>query len=343
MIANPCIEVQTSCEDRPSVPAWFAEVVLIAQYLTQQGVLETLAQQVHLVRERFGQYEVIDFLVLLFGYAISGERTLQDFFTRLAPFAMPFLALFGRSELPHRSSLSRFLAAVDPSCLEAFRTQFEKSFGQGWSQASIGGVWDRQGHRHVVFDVDATRQPARQRALPKGEELPAPRRRLDQVCAPGYVGRKRGEVVRSRTTILQMHSHQWVGTYSGAGNGDYREELRSACRAIHTYLDTYDLPHAMGLLRLDGQYGDAAVMAQVDKTGLPVVVRGRASHLLNHPPIQEVLERPPASVMTLADSGRVYDLFDRVVPDPRHPSCHDAIGLSAASQRRSVRPLPLGR
>ena len=78
------------------------------------------------MRERFGQYEVIDFLVLLFGYAISGERTLQEFFPRLAPFAMPFLALFGRSELPHRSSLSRFLAAVDSSGLEAFRTQFEK-------------------------------------------------------------------------------------------------------------------------------------------------------------------------------------------------------------------------
>jgi len=107
-----------------------------------------------------------------------------------------------------------------------------------------------------------------------------------------------------------MHSRQWVGTFSGAGNADSREELRSACRAIHTYLDTYDLPHAMGLVRLDGQYGDAAVMAQVDKTGLPVVVRGRASHLLNHPQIQEVLEHPPASVMTLADSGVVYELFD---------------------------------
>lgn len=81
----------------------------------------------HLVRGRFGEYEVIDFLVLLFGYAISGERTLQEFFTRLAPFAMPFMALFGRSELPHRSSLSRFLAAVDRPCLEAFRTQFEKT------------------------------------------------------------------------------------------------------------------------------------------------------------------------------------------------------------------------
>jgi hypothetical protein len=41
-----------------------------------------------------------------------------------------------------------------------------------------------------------------------------------------------------------------------------------------------------------------------------VVVRGRAYHLLQHPQIQQVLEHPPAFVMTLADSGIVYDLFD---------------------------------
>jgi hypothetical protein len=68
-----CIALQASAEERPSVPAWFAEVVLIAHYLTQQGVLEALTHQVRLVRGRFGQYEVIDFLVLLFGYAISGD------------------------------------------------------------------------------------------------------------------------------------------------------------------------------------------------------------------------------------------------------------------------------
>jgi hypothetical protein len=32
-----CIALQTSPEERPSVPAWFAEVVLIAQYLTQEA------------------------------------------------------------------------------------------------------------------------------------------------------------------------------------------------------------------------------------------------------------------------------------------------------------------
>jgi hypothetical protein len=69
-----------------------------------------------------------------------------------------------------------------------------------WTPETIGGIWDRQGRRYMVFDVDATRQAARQRALPCPAELPAAQRRLDAVCAPGYTGRKRGEVVRTRTT-----------------------------------------------------------------------------------------------------------------------------------------------
>jgi hypothetical protein len=52
-------------------------------------------------------YEPLDFLAVLIGSAISGERTLSDFFHRLAPFEAAFMALFGRAQLPHRSSLSR--------------------------------------------------------------------------------------------------------------------------------------------------------------------------------------------------------------------------------------------
>jgi hypothetical protein len=65
-----------------------------------------------------------------------------------------------------------------------------------------------------------------------GLNLPAPHRRLNQVCAPGYTGRKRGEVVRTRTTVLQPFTHQWIGTYGGAGNGKYRSELKRALGAI---------------------------------------------------------------------------------------------------------------
>jgi len=53
-------------------------------------------------------YAVIDFLAVLFGYAISGERTLEEFYQRLHPVAVPFMALFERERLPSRSALSRF-------------------------------------------------------------------------------------------------------------------------------------------------------------------------------------------------------------------------------------------
>jgi len=307
MISNPCIEVQTTSENRFSVPAWFAEVVIIAGYLEKHGLLEAFAHQVRLVRGRFGTYEPIDFLALLIGYAISGERTLADFFERLEPFESAFMALFGRRCLPHRSSLSRFLAAVDRPCLEAFRALFEQqSEASGWSTETLGGIFDRQERRFIVFDIDATRQAARQRALPTAPELPPPRRRLDAVCASGYTGRKRGELVRTRTTVLQMHTHQWIGK----GNGDYRGELASALQAITTYLKQFAFSSEIALARLDGQYGDAAVVAQIMLANIHVVTRGRGYQLLEHPQLRGVLAHPPTACVTRLNTGEVVELFD---------------------------------
>jgi hypothetical protein len=117
MIPNPSIEVHTSPVDRPSVPAWFAEVVILSQHLITKGLLEAFAHQVQFVRGRFGSYEPIDFLALLFGYAISGERTLSAFFERVAPFGPAFMALFGRADLPHRASTLSFSGERRPSLL----------------------------------------------------------------------------------------------------------------------------------------------------------------------------------------------------------------------------------
>jgi hypothetical protein len=311
MIPNQCIEVQTVSDERPSVPAWFAEVVMVAQHLATTGLLEALAHQVRLVRGRFGSYEPIDFLALLFGYAISGEQTLSAFYERVAPFGLTFMALFGRADLPHRATLSRFLASVDAPCLEAFRALFEQhSFAQQWTNDSIGGIWDRQGQRYIVFDVDATRQAARQRALPCDLSLPSPRRRLDAVCAPGYTGRKRGEVVRTRTVALQMQTRQWIGTYAGRGNGDYQGELASALRAITTYLKLFALPAQVALVRLDGQYGDTVAIAQLIGAGVHLVTRARGYRILEHPQIQRMLAHPPTACVTQISTNEEVELFD---------------------------------
>ncbi len=260
---DSAVIIQTSSHSVPSTPSWLGEVVLLIEHLRQQGVLSTISERVRFSRRRFGQYEVIDFLAVLFGYAISGERTLEAFYQRLQPFAAPFMALFERDRLPARSTLSRFLTALAQEPVDALRSLFlDDLLSRPLSnERQTGDLVDREGVARIVFDIDGTREAARQRALPQTEELPPAFRRLDALCAPGYTGRKRGEMVRTRTVISQAHSSQWLGTFGNPGNGRYRTELRQALSAIGRYLAAHQLSQEQALLRFDGQYGTGAVLS----------------------------------------------------------------------------------
>ena len=207
-MADSPVSIQAMSRPEPSTPSWLGEVVLIVEYLRKHGLLTKISEEVRVVRRRFGHYEAIDFLAVLFGYAISGERTLEKFYQRLRPVAVPFMALFERDRLPSRSALSRFLAALTEEPVEALRTLFLDDLLSRplTTDKQTGGLMDRAGNSWVVIDLDGTREAARQRALPQTDDLPPAFRRLDEVCAPGYRGRKRGQVVRTRTTVSQAHS-----------------------------------------------------------------------------------------------------------------------------------------
>ncbi len=309
-ITHSIVSIQASAQSVPSTPSWLGEVALIVHHLQRQGVLAAIEEQVRFARRRFGRYEVIDFLAVLLGYAISGERTLETFYARINPWASAFMALFGRDRLPARATLSRFLASLDQAAVESLRTLFLKDLLARSlnKEVHMAGLWDRQASRWVVFDVDGTREAARQRALPKTADRPAPQRRLRPLCAPGYTGRKRGEVVRTRTTILQAHMHQFLGTFGNPGNGEYRAELRRAVTAIQSYLKAYHHPEERALLRLDGQYGTGAVLA--DLAGLPFVMRGRDYQILKRAEVQARLKLPPDQHLTHPESGMVRALYD---------------------------------
>jgi hypothetical protein len=309
-LASSAVMIQTSPQSVPAAPSWFGEVVVIAHYLTRVGLLDTISEQVRFARRRFGQYDVIDFLVVLFGYAISGERTLEVFYERLHPFASAFMALFGRECLPTRSTLSRFLAALTPEPVEALRSLFlsdllARALCQG---RQIGGMVDRAGKERVVFDIDGTREAASPRAEPVTPELPAPQRRLDELCAPGYTGRKRGEIVRTRTTISQAHTSQWFGSFANQGLGLYREELRRAVAAIGLYSKAYGVPEELILLRLDGQYGTGAAIA--DLAGFCYVTRGKDYTVLDRAEVQSRLHLPPDQHFSRPESDLVRALYD---------------------------------
>src|SRR5438128_3441000 len=133
------VTIQITPKSVPSTPCWMGEVGAVAQVLAHEGILKALQDQVRFARARFGHYDLIDFAVVLIGYALSGEPTLKAFYERLLPFGGAFMALFGRDRLPDRSTLSRFLAALDQAALEALRTLFQEDLERRKAFASPAG------------------------------------------------------------------------------------------------------------------------------------------------------------------------------------------------------------
>jgi hypothetical protein len=327
------VTIQITPNSLPSTPSWMGEVAAFAQVLEHTGILKTIQDQVRFARARFGQYDLIDFVVVLIGYAVSGEPTRQAFYERLSPFAEALMALFGRQRLPHRATLSRFLAALDEATLEALRTLFLKDLLARTPFSSSGELCDRTGASWLVMDVDGTRATARQRALPQGETLPAPHRSFDGVCAPGYTGRKRGEVVRTRTVVVQAHTHQFLGTFGGPGNGDYRGELVRAIGLISSYATKLAFPLAQVLVRLDGLYGDGAPLIDVVGADLGVIARSRDYSLLGLEGVKQALARPPDQVSIHPESGMTRALYDcgHVPLTPTGPSLRLVVATHAAT------------
>jgi hypothetical protein len=296
-------------EVRASPPGWFGEVVLIVTYLRKLGLWGKISEQVRFARRRFGQYGVLDFVAVLIGYVISGERTLQEYYAHLRPFASAFMALFDRDDLPSRSALSRFLAALPWTAVETLRSLFlTDGLARWWeTDGNRGQLVDRQGKSWIVFDIDGTREAARQRALPLGAGLPPAQRRMGEVCAPGYLGRKRGEVVRTRTVVSEAHTFRLLGSFGHRGNGQYREELGRAVDCVDASLLARGLTREATLIRLDGLYGNAAVLARL--SGRCFVVRGKDYGVLDQQEGQIRLHLPPDGQFSRPESHLVRELY----------------------------------
>ena len=73
------VTIQITPQSAPSTPSWMGEVAAFAQVLIHTGQLQTLQEQVRFARARFGPYDVIDFVVVVIGYAVFCEATLTEF------------------------------------------------------------------------------------------------------------------------------------------------------------------------------------------------------------------------------------------------------------------------
>ncbi len=90
--------------------------------------------------------------------------------------------------------------------------------------------------------------------------------------------------------------------------GTTLEELRQAVAAIGLYSKAYGLPEELILLRLDGQYGTGAVIA--DLAGFSYVTRGKDYTVLDWVEAQSRLHLPPDQQFTRSESDLVRALYD---------------------------------
>ncbi len=116
--------------------------------------------------------------------------------------------------------------------------------------------------------------------------------------------------MRVRTTVLQAHSHHWLGTFGGPGNGDYQGELERACQAIIHYAGWLCMPLSRVLVRLDGLYGTTAALIKLLLSGIGVIVRYKNYALLDLPAIASRLKHPPDQHTIHPESGARRALFD---------------------------------
>lgn len=308
--SNSSISIIASEKQQPATPEWFAEVVLIAHLWAQSGMVAALPQQVKVARGRMGDYEVVDFTILLLAYAISEELTLHKFFQQLLPVSAALSALWQRDKPPSASALSRFLNAItDQAVTQLRKLLFQDLLSNGCALEQMGGLYDRTGARQIIFDIDATKDAARQRRLPSSADYPPARRRRSNY-GPGYAGRKRGEVVRSRTTVQQAHTSEWLGTFGAAGNGDIWAELAQACEQIKTYLQAHQLNPSQALVRLDGAYGWARGVFICQHSGVGYLMRCCDYKLLDTAEFKQQLAVTMPAEFYQVDTSATRQLYD---------------------------------
>ena len=213
------------------------------------------------------------------------------------------VAIVGRKRLPSPAALSRILKSMEVGLLRPIAlwlltvvpavdallahpaTQIYDTRGQGWH----------------VFDLDPTVTTLRQRSLPAGEDLPEPMRRADDLAAPGYAGRKRGDVQIKRMTVQHAGSGVWVHGHISPGNGEGMPDFVAALTSVAELCDRVGIERSCAIMRMDGEFGTVPWFSACRDLSLPFITRLNRPKYFEDPEFLACLRA--ASWFSVPDSG----------------------------------------
>ena len=291
---------------RPSarIPDTFAEGAALVTLLSERGFFREVIERLKV--DRGSGYTGVDaVLFLILYFAATAQLGFSTFDERVNGCRVRLAALADRRTLATQSSMSRVLGDVDQSMVRGLCTWFlEEATGaiELLRHPSVLSL-DALGQPWHVLHYDPTKTVLRQRALPTGGDLAPAHRRAATLAAPGYTGRKRGEVVVLRPTLQHAGSSLWLHMSLAPGNGNQREALRQACAAAAACGDRLGHPRSRLLFVADGEFGHVPGYAEIRAAGMAAITRLNRPELLDQEDIREHMATNPWYFVPDSGSG----------------------------------------
>jgi len=316
--------VTGTIKKRHRLPAWTTSFAVIAGEMFEAGKLQEILERFQVKRK--GGYAGLDgFLFLLLYFTAKLDGGFKGLSIAAKECSQKIGALAGQRRLITQQSLSRLMSRITAEHVNA-------SFME-WLLVEAAGIvdllrsattWtlDCTGGRWRFFDFDGTLLVLRKRGLPKHVDLPAPDRRVDEsFAAPGYPGRKRGEIQMCRETLQDAGSGAWLGVWCAPGNGHAEGTIPEAAAIVASVMRRLDADSQRGVIRFDGAYGSWSVIAECIDAGSGYLVRWGHYEILSSRSVVSQIEHGQWERVRDSCSGPVrfaLDIGYRDIPGTDH-------------------------
>lgn len=271
-------EVITTVTDPRKLPAWASPYALAVRALDAAGLLGQATERIRFSRQGgFHPFDVAMFLLCLFLTKAGGaKRSGQRSFSGLCSgWRSALAALAGREQWATQSSVSRCLHSAGRCDLVALARWL---LGEGSALGPLlrhpaSQYRDAEGRAHLVLDYDPTVIALRKRGLPHGPDLPEPIARATAMAAPGYKGRKRGEVQIAAHMLGHSGTGTWCHVEYEAGNPHPADVADRIALSALEVARLAQVPADATVIRVDGGGDVTAAYRAWRKRGLIPLVR----------------------------------------------------------------------
>ena len=281
--------VTWSPKDAARLPDWASGGCALIERLRQSGALAKVGERLRITRQ--GGYAGLDMFLFLLYFFCSGESGIRPFWRSACGFSEQLAAFAGRTKLPSPAAMSRAFKSVRVEDIRPLATWLlteAAGAGEVLRHPSVL-TRDARGQAWHVFHFDPTVTAIHQRPLPEGTDLPEPRRRAEEMSAPGFRGRKRGNRCFRRGGLSHAGSGLWLQAVLSRGNGERRPDLEGAADVVVATCKQIDHPLERALLVMDGEFAAVPTYSALRARKLPFITRFTRYEILDQPAVRQQL------------------------------------------------------